>query len=172
MPSILSRMKELWGELRHGNEQFFQHWKIVGAEVEKLSSFEAEAAAIAYLTNPALFTVVRPLAPTPSPLESELSPQLREFFHRYPAMDFRYYGTSWDRSQIEKSERLPEYLCLGRADDHSELLVRPFSEEVGLLSNDSDEEEGVDESYRTIYHFIVYQCRLSEPMWAKGDSPK
>jgi hypothetical protein len=162
MPGFLTRAKERWDELRHGNERYFQRWEAVGAEVKNMSLAEAETVATAYLAKPNLFTPSRPLFPHLSPLESQLSPQLREFFERYPAMDFCSYGTSWDRSQIEKSERLPDYLCIGRADDHSELLVRPSCEEVGILSNEWDADEGVDESYASIYHFIVYKCRVNE----------
>ena len=151
-----------------GVERYVQGLDAYERELAALSAAAARARAEHVLGAPRFIRVVP--WESPPPPRPELAPELGAFFRRVRRVEALAGARHADAAELAPLEWDPQYLLLGPDGEHTHLAVRPGDEAVYELADDVPRDEAVEQTFATVYHWVLW-LEHSEELPAEPDPP-
>lgn len=151
------RLMRVWRESDRVHQEVVQELAIARG----LSEEEAEKRALKLLHNAKLYRIVEnPTSEDSLPLRG---PRLQKFFSRFETVREIKGETSLDRNQIGTSSLRDGFLKIGTDMEHTEIVARPNEDTIYIIDGSEPEDQVLEESFPTIYHYIAagYSARLA-----------
>jgi len=143
------RVMKVW---KHSGELYEQIEAEMRA-VRSLSRREAEEKALGLLTNGKHYRIVEnPVSKDSLPA---LGPELQKFFSRFEEASEIRGETNLNRNAIGPSSLREGFLKIGTDIEHTEIVVRPHEDGIYIIDGTEPEDQAVEESFETIYHYLA-----------------
>ena len=133
--------------------------------IEGLSADEAVNRVESLLADPEKYSVTRAVR-TSAQVAGEigaLGALTRRFFGTYQTVVGRYSDVSIVRDEVARSPLGGDLTTLGHTTADSEIVARPDDDRVFVVDGTESEEQFFQDSYPSIYHYILWNAYLVYP---------
>lgn len=144
----------LYKALRRSQDRERAEYERLENEIAAMSLEGAKLEAERLLREPGAFQVVAADSPAGTPVSS-LPPLVQELFGRYESIVDVHSAAELTRIDVGPSTLRSDLYRIGIHTEHSEVAVGSGSEEVYILADDVPEAEAVEETYQSVYHYLV-----------------